>query len=242
MAPRILKVQKIDLLSEVWFAFREALIHHYDAPVVADGEDVVSLRVDKLAIFRGLRDCRDILAHRFDCQHHVFCRYSLNVDNQQLGEMLLSDEGYWGMIEYLVDFSFSCLPIPVVIGQRDNPPIPEGFQYEMLLAVESEMGTIHEVSRDFLKLLDVRARAKLLIFRARTSNFRKKEIETALETVMANHANPPNDDEVLMIGIPSYKQFREAANANQQAPYQLYTSANSKLVSRRWNTFDLQHD
>ena len=64
------------------------------------------------------------------------------------------------MREFMLDFSITMGAIPVVIGQVTEPRLPSDEKYEILLGVESEMGSRNEVLRDLLKLLDVKARVK----------------------------------------------------------------------------------
>ena len=150
----------------------------------------------------------------FACDNLVYCRYSEPQSGED-GEMEVCEANKWTMLEYLVDFSFSVLPIPLAIGQRQRAGIPDSVKYEMLLAAESEMGSENEVARDFLKLLDVRARVKILVYRAREKNAWISRMENKLVTVLRGHAYPLENDTVLIAGIPSYFQWADAKKRGQ---------------------------
>src|SRR4051794_1381086 len=104
----------ISLLGKLWVQFREGLIASLDG-AVAENEDVSATdRIDKVAVFRAMRRCRGVLEEAYGCQGQVYCRYSEPQDIED-GEMDACEMNRWKMMEYLLDFSFSCLPIPEAI-------------------------------------------------------------------------------------------------------------------------------
>ena len=227
------------LIEDLWKQFRTSITDVLDKAVAEDKDYGATVRIDKNAVFRSLKASRDVFEKAFDCVGHVYCRYS-EPQQPEEGELTECDKYNWGMLEYLLDFSFSCLPIPVAIGQDVAYQVPEGMQYELLLGVESEMGSPNEVARDFLKLLDTRSRVRVLIYRSRQQAASIGRMKDALNGVLRRHAFPPDADTCLIVGIPSYFQWKMAKEANQPHPYQLYTTDPAKhesLVPRNWATF-----
>src|SRR4051794_25034094 len=107
----------IALLGQLWVQFRDGLTASLNQAVAGDEDYGATDRIDKVSVFRAMRRCREVLETAFGCPQRVYCRYSEPQDIEE-GELDICEANQWGMIEYLLDFSFSCLPIPVAIGQK----------------------------------------------------------------------------------------------------------------------------
>lgn len=105
------------------------------------------------------------------------------------------------VLEYLLDYSISRHTIPQAIRQAkaNKPELTDAEKYGLLLAVESELDDDPSVARDFLKLLDVKALVKLLLFRKRRD---QPALYTRLNWVMAHHASYEPAESILLIGLP----------------------------------------
>lgn len=162
-------------------------------------------RFPKRQIFLALNDCRSLFQKRYECE--VTSRWSVGKKEGELAEGC-EDSGYASgandtlILEYLVDYGICRHSIPQAIRQPKNrfQELTEGQKYRMLLAVESEMGTDDEVARDFLKLLDVKAPVKCLIFRKRKSHVALYE---RLSWVMAHHQAYDENESILVVGLPT---------------------------------------
>ena len=94
-----------------------------------------------------------------------------------------------------------------------------------------------EVARDLLKLLDTKARIKVLVYRARTKGL--TSLKEKLEGVFARHASDPRDDFWLVIGIPTYTDWHEYVQNRAQPPRQVYVLGKDHTLMNRhdkwWN-------
>jgi hypothetical protein len=103
------------------------------------------------------------------------------------------------VLGYLWDFSFSRFAIPQAIEQDGTVSPPN--KYEILLVVESELGTCHEICRDLLKLLEARAAIRCLIYRQPTAQHRQR-LHARMVRVLHNHAHfNPKTEQWLFIGL-----------------------------------------
>ena len=101
------------------------------------------------------------------------------------------------VLGYLWDLSFSRFAIPQAIEQ-EIPISPPG-KYEILLVIESELGSAHEICRDLLKLLDARAKIRCLIYRQPTD---RQRLHARMVRVMRNHAHfDPETEQFLLVGL-----------------------------------------
>ena len=103
------------------------------------------------------------------------------------------------VLGYLWDFSFSRFAIPQAIEQDGTVTPPN--KYEILLVVESELGTSHEICRDLLKLLEARAAIRCLIYQGRTERHRQALHERMIR-VLHNHAHfNPKTEQWLFVEL-----------------------------------------
>jgi hypothetical protein len=103
------------------------------------------------------------------------------------------------VLGYLWDFSFSRFTIPQAIEQEGT--IPEPNKYEILLLVESELGTSDEICRDLLKLLEARTAIRCLVYR-QPSAAHMEQLHSRFIRVLHNHAYfRPRVDHWLFVGL-----------------------------------------
>jgi|ERR1017187_973078 hypothetical protein len=114
------------------------------------------------------------------------------------------------ILEYLVDYSICRFSIPQAIRQpkRNTAELQEGQSYEMLLAVESELGNDHEVMRDFLKLLDIKSRVKCLVYYRRIREANDERFSQRVNWVLSHHTNFDPNESILLVGLPQPKNAR----------------------------------
>ena len=102
------------------------------------------------------------------------------------------------VLGYLWDFSFSRYDIPAAIEQ--DGPVALSGKYELLLVVESELGTSHEICRDLLKLIEARAAIRCLIFKHPARDWQR--LHDRMIRVLHNHAQfRPGDEQWLFFGL-----------------------------------------
>ena len=103
------------------------------------------------------------------------------------------------VLGYLWDFSFTRFEIPQAIEQDGTVSGPN--RYEILLVVESELGTSHEICRDLLKLLEARAAIRCLIYKQPTEQHRQR-LHSRFIRVLHNHAHfNPRCEQWLFVGL-----------------------------------------
>lgn len=122
--------------------------------------------------------------------NRIFCRFSKY--DPIAFEGLSLPEGRFRVMEYLVDFSFSTCSIPQAIG--DPKAEPPDQEFELLFVAESELGDDGDVCRDLLKLLDVQARVRCLVFKQRSEKLRRR-LENRLLSVFRQHRHFHNSRE-----------------------------------------------
>jgi hypothetical protein len=147
------------------------------------------------AVMKGLVDTKDALARTcgipagsLHCFHH--CR----------------DAG--GAGEYMLDFAWTTLPDGFSFPPGPKPQAP----YEILLAAESEWGkarspsaTYRAVLDDFCKLVDIKARTKVMVYGCHIGVGKSPDagdIRDGFQRVLANHRNYDPQEEWLFVGIP----------------------------------------
>ena len=154
------------------------------------------IRIDKREIFKSLAATRELFEEYL--HEEVYFRFS------GAKEAAINDPDLQGRceehtaLEYLVDFSFSAFSIPEAIGQKI---IDQPVNYEMLLAVESELGTLNEVCRDLLKLLDVKAALKCLIYSEPRRKSTRERLYQRILRVFASHSHPGEPDSWILLGL-----------------------------------------
>jgi hypothetical protein len=141
-----------------------------------------NVRIPSSIIFKALQSTRNRIEEHFGGP--IRCRYSgyEYVDND-----FSTLEGI-GVLEYLVDFSFSKFSIPQAIEDKEAEEIHNGG-YRLVFVAESELGTPSEVCRDMLKLLDVRSDIRCLIFRRRAQKKNSTDLYKRILRVLHNHAH-----------------------------------------------------
>lgn len=176
-------------------------------------------RIEKLAVFLALEDCKRILERDSDFRPAV-CRFSMDEPKDTTLAELRKALGRSGaeskllhrakrrLREYLIDFSFSRFSIPQAIG-KGRHPIPQDQTFEFLLTAESEMGGKFDVLRDFLKLLIVRSRTKIMVFQAPRTKRATDNLIDGFQIILARDAGVfrPHDSQWLFVGIPNYAQW-----------------------------------
>lgn len=191
--------------------------------------------IGKLLIFFSLENCREYF--ETEIVKPAYCRFSLGMPKDEvlkkIREMELLNrgrnflkKGEKRLSEYLVDFSFSNLTIEQALGTK---PMPEGRQkekFELLMACESESSpTDTEVMKDFMKLIDVKAPIKMMIFQAREGN-RRKNLMDKLGKVLQRHSKYERDkaaeSQWLFIGNPGYKDWMEQIDSPNALPRQIH--------------------
>jgi len=207
-------------------------------------------RIDKLAIFFALEDCRDRFARNADGALPT-SRFSMrepkDVTVSALHGALERTRGGGGrtllskakknLMEYLVDFSFSNYSIPQAIGKSKSTAAK---QFKLLLAAESELGSQFDVLRDFLKLVVVRSPVKVMVYSARTRTNYLTALIDGFERILDTHAKPYLKDESrwLFVGIPRYAQWIEQWDKPESLPRQVYVVGPNldkpKLQAKDW--------
>jgi len=76
-------------------------------------------------------------------------------------------------------------------------------RYEILLAVESELGDDTEVARDLLKLLDVKSRVRCLVFRKRPRV--GERLLQRIDWTLSHHGQYEPNDPLLLVALPTPK-------------------------------------
>ncbi|QDT22031.1 hypothetical protein [Gimesia chilikensis] len=216
------EVDRIHLLKDLWKTFREGLETQLDETLTARVDTTNSGRIDAEILWNSLERCKHPLAVNLGCHHHdLFCRAEPITGTSW--ESMSSVNHGWLMREFMLDFSITMGAIPVVIGQATEPRLPSDEKYEILLGVESEMGSRNEVLRDLLKLLDVKARVKILLYNSRVYKKHINNLKRDIEFVFNRHASVPTDDLWLIAGIPSYATWAQHTNNRIHIPRQIYT-------------------
>jgi hypothetical protein len=141
-----------------------------------------NIRIPSSIIFKALQSTRNRIEAYFGGP--IRCRYS---GYEYVDQDFCSLEGI-GVLEYLVDFSFSKFSIPQAIGDTTEDGI-QGDGYRLVFAAESELGTASEVCRDLLKLLDIRSEVRCLIFRRRARKKNSTELYERIKRALHNHAH-----------------------------------------------------
>jgi hypothetical protein len=101
----------------------------------------------------------------------------------------------------LWDFSFSRGTILQAIEQRGHK-LPSSDKFELLLVVESELGTDDEICRDLLKLLEARTTIRCLIYRQPRRLQGRQRLQSRMIRVMRNHAHfKPTSETWLFFGL-----------------------------------------
>jgi hypothetical protein len=138
-----------------------------------------SKRIPSAVIFAALESIKPLIERDYGKGHPVTFRYA----------------GYekkcpmqFDVLEYLVDFSFSRYMIPEAIAQLPATRIQDGT-FELIFIAESELGTMDEVCRDLLKLLDVRSEIRCLLFHRLTQNAAIARLQERLLYVLHHHAH-----------------------------------------------------
>lgn len=186
------------LLSSIFARFRSGLERRRSAVNAATG------RFPKRQIFLAFNDCKPWLSDHFGCP--VTSRWSVgrsaspNDVAAECGDAH-SNGSDTLVIEYLVDYGICRHSIPQAIRQPKEklPDLAQDQKYRMLLAVESELGDDTEVARDFLKLLDVKAVVKCLIFRKRKDH---AALYSRLSWTLAHHAACDPAESIMLVGLP----------------------------------------
>ncbi len=138
-------------------------------------------RIPSSLIFSALQSTRDLIQDHFGGPIRFRCTRA-KAGNLNQCEL----EGI-GVLEYLVDFSFSRFSIPQAIGDPHAEEIQDGA-YQLVFAAESELGTPNEVCRDLLKLVDVRSSIRCLLFKRRVRQSSANQLKNRMLNVLHNHA------------------------------------------------------
>jgi hypothetical protein len=109
------------------------------------------------------------------------------------------------VLEYLLDYGICRFSIPQAIRQQKAGfrELEPNEKYEILLAVESELGDDSEVVRDLLKLLDVKTRLRCLVFRKRPRVGQR--LLERIEWTLSHHAHYNPREPLLLMGLPPTK-------------------------------------
>lgn len=172
-------------------------------------------------VLNGLELAKEHLAKHFGCREKFLFARAKPKEDTSWATLSRKRHG-WKMVEYLLDFSISLGPIPVAIGDWENPKYEENEKFELLLGAESEMNSDMEVALDLLKLLDVQCRVKVLLYEARKDDSKLKGV---IERVFRCHASQPTKDIWLILGLPNYAMWYEYQDDLQSMPRQIYTLA-----------------
>lgn len=179
-----------EFLRQFFNAFQAALEKRRPEIAVATG------RFPKQHIFLALNDCKELFRQTYNCP--VTSRWSVG---EGVGDSRRPDTQ---VLEYLVDYGICRHSIPQALRQPKIglQELGADEKYRMLLAVESEMGDDTEVARDFLKLLDVKAPVKFLIYKRRKSYAALYE---RLSWVLKHHGAHDEAESILLVGVPKPK-------------------------------------
>jgi len=139
-------------------------------------------RIPTSIILGALQSTRDLIHHHFGGPIRFRCAKS------KAGNLNQCEQEGFGVLEYLVDFSFSKFSIPQAIGDPNAPQDIQPIAYQLVFAAESELGTPNEVCRDLLKLLDVRSSIRCLLFERRIQQPDADQLKTRMLNVLRNHA------------------------------------------------------
>jgi hypothetical protein len=114
-----------------------------------------------------------------------------------------------GVREYLVDFAFTTYPPNrSFLELRD---LPAERKLEIVLTAESEVGVWNDMSRsnqliieDFVKLLDVASRLKLMVYRVPYNAVQRayEELEKWFGELMSRHRYFDQNAEWMFVGVP----------------------------------------
>ena len=132
-------------------------------------------------ILWALQSTRDLIHNHFDAPIKFRC------SKAKVRNLAQCEQDNLGVLEYLVDFSFSKFSIPQAIGVPNAQDI-QPIAYQLVFAAESELGTPNEVCRDLLKLLDVRSFVRCLLFKHRVQQASADQLKKRMLDVLSNHA------------------------------------------------------
>jgi hypothetical protein len=177
-------------------------------------------RIGKLLIFYSLENCREFF--ETPERKRAFCRFSIGQPKKEFEALVQKMEeklrgrnflkkGVKNLSEYLVDFSFSNLTIDQALGHEEMPPGRENEKFELLMAAESEGDKDDKgILKDFMKLIDVKAPVKVMIFQAREGKLRDA-LRDKFKEVLLRHSKYHRDKSVesqwLFIGTPGYRDW-----------------------------------
>src|SRR5262249_13918282 len=134
-------------------------------------------------VFSGLDSCRDALATRFRLKPDALNAF--RSQNTPIGRI----------VQYMLDFTWTTYPDNRKFYREKRSEWPT-VKYEVLLAAESERGnernldsTYRMVLEDFVKLIDVKARVKVMVYRFRQSNRQQwlQDIQHGFENILRRH-------------------------------------------------------
>ncbi len=183
-------------------------------------------------VFCALESCRDLLGQDIDA---VYCRFSLRKrgphSQQQLDQAISNLRIYNPhvpghpdqLVEHLVDFSISTGSLR---HGRGEDPLPDGVKYRSLLAAESELSySVPDILEDCLKLVDVSAGLRILLFRSNARAgaiaVRKQKIEALFN---ANQSSTLHTDaQWLFLAIPLFEDWKRENGHVASLHHQVYT-------------------
>jgi hypothetical protein len=156
-----------------------------DTAILSVPAPQASRRPSTKAIYGALKkNVRPVVEKHFGGP--VFCRYS-GCPEGPAKSYSKTPSRVFKVLEYLWDFSLSRYAIPQAIHDPQATPIKAG-KFELLFVAESELGTKNETCRDLLKLLEVRACVRCLIYRQPKRASESQQFEARMVRVMHSHA------------------------------------------------------
>jgi hypothetical protein len=178
-----------DLLEKLWAILRDELI-----PFTGNSE--MGTREFTTAIGRGIGRMGPTLAANFQIPEpslRLFCTDAAKSNS-----------------EYIADFCWTTYPADRCFEQADLRGCSD-TPYEIILAAESEQGiygnlprTYRAVLYDFVKLLDVKSRVKIMVYRVPHNNVETgfERLRDAFTEILRRHRWFSRDESWLFIGHP----------------------------------------
>jgi HTH-type transcriptional regulator/antitoxin MqsA len=154
-------------------------------------------------VFCGLEDCRDALATHFQ------------LEPEALNAFRSMKTPIGRIVQYMLDFTWTTYPDNRKFYHEKRFEWPT-VKYEILLAAESERGNERSLDdayrkalEDFVKLIDIKARIKVMVYRVRKSGQRQwmKDLQDGFENILRRHRGYDASERWLFVGIPWHRDW-----------------------------------
>ncbi|KAA0139167.1 hypothetical protein FYZ48_11035 [Gimesia chilikensis] len=211
--------------------------------------EILGTWVDTLSIFYALESCKSVVGENNTCRfskralskkdlntllwhlnHNRAVRYRRGSKSKinyvkEVGDELSESEARRKLSEFMVDFSISNYPIPLTYKDENNVDdlnlMNEIFKFQLI--AESELHTkVNDIYRDCLKLTQISADYKIMLFRTGKETLAKNR-KKAFERLLTNSLKEEDNAEWLFIGLPSFVEWELKFRERKKLPVIIFT-------------------